>query len=339
MNSGMSYKDAGVDINRADKSNELIKGFIKSTFNSNVLSNFGSFGGLFELDLAKYKNPVLVSSTDGVGTKTKVSIMMNKYDTIGMDLVFHSVNDILVQGAAPLFFLDYIGIGKLEPNLISEIVKGLSIGCKEIGCVLIGGETAEMPSMYQEGDYDLVGCIVGIVEKNKIITGEKIKTGDLIIGLSSNGLHTNGYSLSRKILFEKMKYKADTFIPELNTTIGESLLKTHTCYSKTILPLLNQYEIKGIAHITGGGFIDNIPRILPKDMSAKVFKGTWHILPIFELLQKFGQISELEMYRTFNMGIGLIIVIDPKISDKILELTNGKIIGEIIQGTKKVEIV
>ncbi|MFH1613160.1 MAG: phosphoribosylformylglycinamidine cyclo-ligase [bacterium] len=334
----MFYKDAGVNINRANESNELIKGFIKSTFTSNVLSNFGSFGGLFEIDIAKYKNPVLVSSTDGVGTKIKISIMMNKYSTIGIDLVSHSVNDILVQGASPLFFLDYIGMGQLEPNLIAEIVKGLSIGCKEVGCALIGGETAEMPSIYQKGDYDLVGCIIGIVEKNKIITGEKIKEGDVIIGLNSNGLHTNGYSLARKILFEKMKYKIDTFIPELNTTIGEELLKTHTCYSKIILPLLDEYEIKGIAHITGGGFIDNIPRILP-NVSAKIFKGTWQILPIFDLLQKLGQVPELEMYRTFNMGIGLVIIVDPKISDKILELTNGKIIGEIVQGTGKVEIV
>jgi phosphoribosylformylglycinamidine cyclo-ligase len=334
----ITYQLAGVDIDQAQKAKEQIKELVSSTFRPEVLSNFGSFGGLFALKLTQYQQPVLVSSIDSVGTKIKIATMMNKHTTIGQDIVAHCVNDILVQGAEPLFFLDYLGLGKMNPVLVKEIIQGISAACQVIDCSLIGGETAELPGFYPEGDYDLVGCIVGLVEKKKIITGEKIQPGDVVIGLPASGLHTNGYSLARKIFFEKMKCQPDTYLPELKTTVGEELLKPHRCYLKLLLPLLKKGKIKGLAHLTGGGFLDNIPRILPAGVGVKIFKGTWEILPVFKILQREGELDEKEMFRTFNLGIGMVVITSPYHQQEVVKRTSGKIIGEVVKSRKKIRI-
>lgn len=309
-----SYKSAGVDIAAGEKTVDKIKSYAKSTFNKSVLTDIGMFGAFYEPDFTGIKKPVLVSSVDGVGTKLKVAIEMKKYDTIGQDLVNHCVNDIAVCGAKPLFFLDYYATGKLNPKNAAEVIKGFAIACKENDCALVGGETAEMPGLYQADDFDISGTIIGVVDKSEIIDGKKIKKGDYLIGYPSNGLHTNGYSLARKILFEK--YSVNDFIPELNDTLGNELLRIHKSYLKLISNLKKTVKVKGLSHITGGGIIGNTSRIIPKDLDINIFWGNWEMPPIFKLIQKTGKLSNKEMRKVFNCGIGLIAVIAPE--DKIV---------------------
>lgn len=305
-----TYKSAGVDILAGDKTIEKIKRFAKATFNKNVLSDIGLFGGFYELDLTGYKNPVLVSSVDGVGTKLKIAIEMNKHDTIGQDLVNHCVNDIAVCGAEPLFFLDYYATGKLNPDKAAKVIEGFSIACKENGCALIGGETAEMPGFYSGEEYDVSGTIVGIVDKSKIINGASIQKGDLLIGITSNGLHTNGYSLARKVLLEK--YKLNQHIDELGHTLGEELLKVHKSYLKIIRALKENIEVKGLSHITGGGIVGNTKRIIPEGLSLHIHWGNWEMPPIFKLIMHTGNVNVEEMRNVFNLGIGLVVIVSPK---------------------------
>ena len=302
-----TYKAAGVDIEAGEKTVDKIKGYAKSTFNKSVLADIGMFGAFYEPDFSEYKNPVLVSSVDGVGTKLKVAIEMNKHDTIGQDLVNHCVNDIAVCGAAPLFFLDYYATGKLNPDKAAEVIKGFSIACKENNCALIGGETAEMPGLYQGEEYDISGTIVWVVDKSKIIDGKKIQKGDWLIGIPSNGLHTNGYSLARKVLLEK--YKLNNHIDEINNILGEELLKIHKSYLPLITALKNSVEVKGFSHITGGGIVWNTSRIIPTGLSIQIHWGRWEMPDIFKFIQQTGNISNEEMRRVFNCGIGLIAVI------------------------------
>lgn len=312
------YEDAGVSIKAGDQTVNQIKNYAKSTFNESVLTDIGLFGAFFQPDLAKYKEPVLVSSVDGVGTKLKIAIQMNKHDTIGQDLVNHCVNDIAVCGAEPLFFLDYMAFGKLDPSVASEIVKGFSIACRENACALIGGETAEMPGVYQSGDYDLSGTIVGIVEKSKIIKGEKIMSGDMLIGIPSTGLHTNGYSLARKVLLEK--YNLRDITPQLKNNIGEELLSVHRSYLNLIRQLKIKIELKGISHITGGGIIGNTKRILPDGLKLRIDWNKWEVPAIFKLIQETGEINDEEMQEVFNMGIGLIFIVSKTDVNVILNL-------------------
>lgn len=305
----LTYKDSGVDKEAGYKQVQLIKDSIKRTHIPGVLSDIGGFAGLFQLDLKNISEPVMVSGTDGVGTKLKLAFMMDQHNTIGEDCVAMCANDILCQGAKPLFFLDYIATGKLIPEKMASIVEGVSNGCVKAGCALIGGETAEMPSLYEEDEYDLAGFCVGIVDKSKIINGSTIEAGDKIIGLPSSGIHSNGYSLVRKIVFEVQNLQWDTFIPELGTSIGEELLKPTRIYTNPVYEMLEKFNIKGISHITGGGFYENIPRMLPKGLTANVNTSTINTPQIFKLLQKWGNIQLDEMYSTFNMGIGMVIVV------------------------------
>lgn len=336
---GLNYKKAGVDIDAGNKAVELIKKDVQSTFGSEVMTGLGGFGGLFKPDLSKYKNPVLVSGTDGVGTKLKLAFKLDIHHTIGIDLVAMSVNDILAQGAQPLFFLDYLATGKLEPEKTAEIVKGIAAGCKESGAALIGGETAEMAGFYRPGEYDLAGFAVGIVDQDQIITGSEIKEGDLVIGLRSDGLHSNGFTLARAALFDKAGYDYTAEVEGLKNNLGEELLIPTKIYVKTIMDLLEKFKLKGIAHITGGGLIENLPRILPEGLKAEIKKVSWQPQKIFKLIQQAGEIEEREMYRTFNMGIGMTLVIDKNDKEKILkELTEmgeeAYLIGEIKAGAQ-----
>jgi len=336
---GLDYKKAGVDIDAGNQAVELIKKDVQSTFGPEVMTGLGGFGGLFKPDLSKYKNPVLVSGTDGVGTKLKLAFKLDLHNTIGIDLVAMSVNDILAQGAEPLFFLDYLATGKLEPEKTAEIVKGIAAGCKEAGAALIGGETAEMSGFYQPGEYDLAGFAVGIVDQEEIITGKEIETGDLVIGLKSDGLHSNGFTLARAALFEKAGFDYTAEVEGLEKNLGEELLRPTKIYVKTVLALLEKFKIKGIAHITGGGLIENLPRILPAGLKAEIQKDSWQPQQIFELIQEAGEIAEREMYRTFNMGIGMTLVINKEDKEKILaELEEmgeeACLIGEIKAGAE-----
>ena len=308
MTKPISYADAGVDIDAATRATDRIKQLAKQTFNARTLSEIGSFGGMFDGAFPKLKQPVLVASADGVGTKLKIAFLAGVHNTIGRDLVNHCVNDILVQGARPLFFLDYIATGKLLPDVVAAIVAGIAQGSRENGCVLLGGETAEMPDFYAEGEYDVAGFIVGVVDKEKILDGKQIAAGDVLLALPSVGLHTNGYSLARKLFFEVAGYEVSTRLDELHATIGEALLQPHLSYLKPLDGLLDSGMIKGLAHITGGGLTDNIPRILPPGTAVEINKGSWPVLPVFQLMQKIGNVSESEMYRTFNMGAGMVIV-------------------------------
>jgi len=323
MQDRFSYKDAGVDIDGSNLFVEKIKSLVKSTLRKEVKGTIGDFAGLFQLDPTKYKAPILVSSTDGVGTKLKVAQMMNKHDTIGVDLVAMSANDILVKGAEPLFFLDYIATGKLSLEIGVAIVEGIARGCSEAGCALLGGETAEMPGMYKEGEYDLAGFCVGIVEADRVIDGSVISVGDRIIGLASSGLHSNGFSLARKIIFENAKLSIDAVVGSLDHTIGMELLQPTRIYVKSILNLSKSFTIKGMIHITGGGFIDNIPRALPYPCRALITKGSWVVPPIFPILQQMGNVDEKEMFRVFNMGIGMMIIVSEKDSSEVLERLAG----------------
>ena len=311
------YEDAGVSIQSGDETVKKIKNYAKSTFNKSVLTDIGLFGAFFQPDLSNFKEPVLVSSVDGVGTKLKISTSLNKHDTIGQDLVNHCVNDIAVCGAEPIFFLDYMAFGKLDTKVAAEIVKGFSFACKENGCALIGGETAEMPGLYQVGDYDLSGTIVGIVEKSEIIKGDKIKSGDVLIGIPSTGLHTNGYSLARKVLL--VKYNLNDKIPKLNRTLGEELLSVHRSYLSLIKLIKNNLEVKGISHITGGGIIGNTKRILPKGLKLRIEWESWQVPTIFKLIQEAGNISDEEMREVFNMGIGLVFVVSKGDKKSLME--------------------
>jgi phosphoribosylformylglycinamidine cyclo-ligase len=332
----ISYKDAGVNVEAGYEAVRLMRTHVKSTFRPEVLTDIGGFGGLFALDKSKYNEPVLVSGTDGVGTKLKIAFLMDKHDTIGIDCVAMCVNDIVCSGAEPLFFLDYLAVGKNHPEKVAEIVKGVSQGCIMSGCALIGGETAEMPGFYTEGEYDIAGFAVGIVDKSKIINGSKIKEGDKLIGLASSGIHSNGYSLVRKLL-KPNKQKLNEFIDSFGSKLGEELLKPTKIYVKTILDLIDKFNINGICHITGGGFIENIPRILPEQLRAEVNIGSWPVLPVFKLLQDIGEIRDQDMYNTFNMGIGMILAVDREASDDIIKYLSEQnqqayIIGEIKKG-------
>jgi phosphoribosylformylglycinamidine cyclo-ligase len=337
----MSYADAGVDITSGDRSKQRIKMLARKTFNRQVLSEIGGFGGLFALDLEKFPNPVLVSSADGVGTKLKVAFELGIHHTVGQDLVNHCVNDIAVQGATPLFFLDYLATGKLEDMIVEKVVQGISEACRANGCALIGGETAQMPGFYADGEYDLAGTIIGAVSRDKIITGEHVQIGDVLVGLPSNGLHTNGYSLARKLLFEVAKYGPDQYVNELKDKTGAALMRTHRSYLSVIKKLTGAEVVSGMAHITGGGITDNLPRILPKGMGALVDLASWQVPPLFEHLQQLGAVEQDEMLRTFNMGIGLIAVIPAekiKKAKAILNRANERhcIIGRVVRGERKV---
>jgi phosphoribosylformylglycinamidine cyclo-ligase len=338
---GISYADAGVDITSGDRSKQRIKMLARKTFNRQVLSEIGGFGGLFALDLEKFPNPVLVSSTDGVGTKLKVAFELGIHHTVGQDLVNHCVNDIAVQGATPLFFLDYLATGKLEDMVVEKVVQGISEACRANGCALIGGETAQMPGFYADGEYDLAGTIIGAVNRDKVITGEHIQIGDVLVGLPSNGLHTNGYSLARKLLFEVAKYGPDHYVNELKDKTGAALMRTHRSYLSVIKKLAGAEVVSGMAHITGGGITENLPRILPKGMGASVDLASWTVPPLFMHLQQLGNVEQDEMLRTFNMGIGLIAVIPAekiKKAKAILNRANERhcIIGRVVRGERKV---
>ncbi|MDQ1266248.1 MAG: phosphoribosylformylglycinamidine cyclo-ligase [Bacteroidota bacterium] len=312
-----TYKAAGVDIEAGDETVRRIKKHVKQTFNKSVLSDIGLFGGFFEPDFSGYEKPVLVASTDGVGTKLKIAFLTGKHDTVGQCLVNHCVNDILCCGAKPLFFLDYFAVGKLEPDIAEQVIKGFSIACRENGCALIGGETAEMPSFYQPGEYDISGTIVGIVDKSKIVDGKNINAGDVLIGLPSNGLHTNGYSLARAVLLKN--YKVDKYFDEMGKTLGEVLLDVHKSYLNIVYPALEKNLIKGISHITGGGIIGNTSRIIPKGLELKIDWGSWALPPIFRMIQSEGKISDDEMRHVFNLGIGMILVSSKENAEKLLE--------------------
>jgi phosphoribosylformylglycinamidine cyclo-ligase len=303
-----TYSDAGVDIDAATRATDKIKELARRTFNERTLSEIGSFGGMFDGAFPKLAQPVLVASADGVGTKLKIAFATGIHNTVGRDLVNHCVNDILVQGARPLFFLDYIATGKLSPETVAGIVEGIANGCRENGCVLLGGETAEMPGFYAEGEYDVAGFIVGVVDREKVIDGKRIEPGDVLLALPSVGLHTNGYSLARKLFLEVAGYDVHTRLDTVGATVGEALLKPHKSYLHPLEGLLDSGMIRGLAHITGGGLTDNIPRILPEGTSVKIEKGSWPILPIYSLMQQIGNVPESEMYRTFNMGVGMVIV-------------------------------
>ena len=315
----MDYKSSGVDIDAGNETVRRIRSLAKGTFTPGVLSDIGSFGGLFALDRAGVADPVLVASADGVGTKLRVAFMTGIHDTIGVDLVNHCVNDILVQGARPLFFLDYLATGRLDPNVAVQIVEGLARACRDNGCALLGGETAEMPGFYADGEYDVAGFIVGAVPRARVIDGTAIAPGDVLIGLPSSGLHTNGYSLARRIAFDVARLQPDSVVPELGTTIGEALLVPHRSYLRTIEPLLDGGAIKGMAHITGGGITDNLPRILPAGVHAAVDRGAWRVPPIFVWLQRTGQVPPDDMFRAFNMGIGLIVACAASDERRVLE--------------------
>jgi len=339
-NGPITYADAGVDINRANKTKQRIKYLAHKTFTRGVLSEIGGFGGLYSVD-KKYLDPVLVSSVDGVGTKLKVAFEMKMHHTIGADLVNHCVNDIAVQGAAPLFFMDYLATGRLEPEVAEKVVEGLAEACKHNGCALIGGETAEMPGFYPGGEYDLAGFIVGVVEREKIINGKTVEIGDIVLGLPSNGLHTNGYSLARKLLFEVAGYSPDTFVSEIKNKVGNELMRTHKSYWPIIKKMIAGECVAALAHITGGGITENLPRVLPRGTAAVIERGTWPVLPIFEHLQKLGNVPPDEMLRTFNMGIGMLLVVPAKKFKKaetLLDRAGEKFysVGRIVKGERKV---
>lgn len=340
-NDSLNYKQAGVDIDAANQSVDMIKRWVARTKRSEVMTDIGSFGGLFALNTQKYQEPVLVSGTDGVGTKLKIAQDMGIHDTVGIDLVAMCVNDILVHGAEPLFFLDYIGLGKLKPVQVESLVKGVSEGCLQAGCALIGGETAEMPGFYKEDEYDLAGFAVGVVDRSRIIDGSKINSGDILIGLPSSGIHSNGYSLVRKVLLETAGLRLDEKIEDLGETLGKVLLTPTRIYVKPVLSLLSEVKVSGMAHITGGGITENLQRVLPEGVTAEIETGTINTPQIFNLIQKLGSVKKEEMYRTFNMGIGFIIAVSPDQLDKALNHLRDKgekciVIGRVKRGERKV---
>jgi phosphoribosylformylglycinamidine cyclo-ligase len=332
-----AYARAGVDVDLANKLKRGIGAFVRQTHGPQVLGKIGGFGGLFRATFPGMREPVLVASMDGVGTKLKIAFAMDKHDTVGADLVNHCVDDIAVLGARPLFFLDYIGCDRLEPRVFQQLLRGLSRACRVAGCALLGGETAQMPGMYRKGEYDLAGCIVGVADRTKIIDGSKIKSGDVVLGLASNGLHTNGYSLARRILFEKMRLKPSSLLPGSTITVGEELLRVHKNYQ----PLLARVPggvIKGLAHITGGGLIDNLPRILPSNCDAVIETKSWRVSSIFQVLQKNGNVEAREMYQVFNMGIGLVAIVADRNARRAMSMLSAKRIGRIGSGSGRVRL-
>jgi phosphoribosylformylglycinamidine cyclo-ligase len=342
-----AYARAGVDIQLGNRTKAGLPALLAAARRPEVLGQSGSFGGLFALDVKKYRRPVLVSSVDGVGTKLKIAFALDRHDTIGQDLVNHCVNDIVVLGAEPLFFLDYLGTGRLKPSVFREILKGFAQACHENRCALIGGETAQMPGFYQPGEYDVSGTIVGVVERTRILDGKTIRPGDIVIGLASSGLHTNGYSLARHVFFDRLKLKPTSRVAEFGRSIGEELLQVHRSYWPLLRPLLPRYNppgrskaIRGLAHITGGGFIDNIPRILPKNCNVLIRKGSWDILPVFHLIQTHGQVREREMYQVFNMGIGMVLIVAPRQAEALSRSIRARgyqawQIGQVVAGRGK----
>jgi len=345
-----AYTRAGVDIDLGNRVKAKLPQMLAATNRPGVLGKVGGFGGLFALDTRKYREPVLVSSVDGVGTKLKIAFAMNRHDTIGQDLVNHCVNDIAVLGAEPLFFLDYLGTGKLEPHVFSEIIKGFAKACAQNGCALIGGETAQMPGFYKAGEYDVSGTIVGVVERKRMLDGKTIRRGDVVIGLASSGLHTNGYSLAREIFFKQMKLKPSSRVPGSQKSIGDELLKVHVSYGPLVQKLLREFNkdsgnwsVKGLAHITGGGFVDNIPRVLPKNCDVIIRKASWDELPIFKLIREKGRVAEAELYQVFNMGIGMVAIVSRNQADRVLAFIRSRkqkawIIGEAVRGAGIVRI-
>jgi phosphoribosylformylglycinamidine cyclo-ligase len=336
----LSYKKAGVDISLGNRFVKQITPMVRKTFRSEVVSDLGGFSGLFRLK--KYQDPLLVSGTDGVGTKLKIALMMNQHDTVGIDLVAMCVNDLIVTGAEPLFFLDYLASGKLELKRSVDILKGIIKGCQDAGCALIGGETAEMPSFYEKGEYDLAGFSVGVVEKKKLINGKKIRPGDAIVGFASTGLHSNGYSLARRIIFDQARLKLNNRMPELGEPLGKALIRPTRIYVKTVLQLMKRFTLKGMAHITGGGITENLPRVLPKNCQPVIYRKSWKIPPIFSLLQRAGRVDESEMYRDFNMGIGFILVVSESEAKRVISKANqlgekAFLIGEIKKGKNSVQ--
>ena len=340
MAKSVSYRDAGVNIDEADRAVGAIRKMARSTFTKGVLTEIGSFGGCFALP--PMKQPVLVSSVDGVGTKLKIAFATGRHDTVGEDLVNHCVNDIAVQGAKPLFFLDYLAVGKLEAGVAAQVVSGIARGCRANGCALIGGETAEMPGMYLDGEYDLAGSIVGVVEKSKILTGAKVRKGDVLLAMPSTGLHTNGYSLARKLLFDVAGLRPDSHVPELASILADTLLQVHRSYLKPLQSLVKADSLSAAAHITGGGVTDNLPRVLPKGLAAVIDTGSWQVPPLFEMLRHIGNVPEDDWRRTFNLGVGMIFVVPAKKADKAIRTLKGDtwVIGEITaqrRGKSRVE--
>lgn len=336
-NEKLTYKDAGVDTKEGARAVGLMKDHVKKTFTENVLTGLGSFGSLYKLDLEGIEEPVLVSGTDGVGTKLKIAFLMDKHDTVGQDCVAMCVNDIVCQGAAPLFFLDYIATGKVKAEKIEDIVKGIADGCVISDCSLVGGETAEMPSFYAEGEYDMAGFAVGIVDRKKIIDGSKVSEGNVVIGIPSSGIHSNGYSLVRKIFFEKMNMDVEDYVDELDMTLGEALLKPTRIYVRPAKAVFKKYDVNGVVHMTGGGFYENIPRIIPEGLGVDIELGSWDILPIFKYIQKCANVDLREMFSTFNMGLGMLFVVDESIASGVMSvlIANGEnpsIVGKITKG-------
>jgi phosphoribosylformylglycinamidine cyclo-ligase len=340
----ITYRDAGVDICRTTKALELVKPMIQSTFTRGVATDVGTFGAMFSLKDLPERDALLCSSVDSVGTKVMVAAMMNRHNTVGQDLVNHCVNDILVQGARPLFFMDYIAAARLEPGFVEQLIEGLTAACREVNCALIGGEMAELPGMYQEGEYDLVGFVTGVVERNQAISGQRVRPGDMLLGLASNGLHTNGYSLARKLFFEVAGLPVTQHIPQLGRTIGEELLRVHRCYAPAVLPLLDEVEVKAMAHITGGGLPDNLVRAMPEGCAAVIARSSWKAPAIFELIQDLGRVPDEEMYHTFNMGVGYVVVVEEAEADRAAEelAARGETVyrlGRVEAGEREVRIV
>src|SRR5262245_22690812 len=349
-----AYARAGVDIDLGNRVKATLPRLLAATHRTEVLGKVGGFGGLFALDVRRYREPVLVSSVDGVGTKLKIAFAMDRHDTIGQDLVNHCVNDIAVLGAEPLFFLDYLGTGKLEPRVFAGIIRGFAKACAENHCTLIGGETAQMPGFYQTGEYDVSGTIVGVVEKSRLLDGQKtVQCGDVVIGIASSGLHTNGYSLARKSFFDELKLKPKSYVSELKNTIGDELLKVHVSYGPLVQKLLKRFNrsraartqsVKAFAHITGGGFVDNIPRVLPPDCDVVIRKGSWDVAPIFRLIQTRSRVSDAELYQVFNMGIGMVVIVAEKKTAEVLKFIRGQKhnawrIGEVIKGSGAARVI
>jgi len=333
----LTYKDAGVDTKEGEKAVSLMKEHVKKTFNANVLTGLGSFGSLFRLDLTGIKEPVLVAGTDGVGTKLKIAFLMDKHDTIGQDCVAMCVNDILCQGAKPLFFLDYIATGKVRAEKVAEIVKGVADGCVLGECALVGGETAEMPDFYADGEYDMAGFAVGVADRSRVIDGSAVKKGNVLVGIPSSGIHSNGYSLVRKLFFEKMNLKVTDYVAELGKTLGNALITPTKIYTKACNAVLSKVPVNGIIHITGGGFFENIPRIIPDGLGVRIDMGSWNVLPIFQYIQKCGNIDRNEMFATFNMGIGMIMIVEEEKAGAVMELLKEageapSVIGRVVNG-------
>jgi len=335
---GKAYARAGVDVDLGNKLKRGIQSLVRQTHGPQVLGKIGGFGGLFHASFSRLREPVLVASVDGVGTKLKIAFAMDRHDTVGVDLVNHCINDIAVLGARPLFFLDYIGCERLEVRMFQQLLRGLSRACRSAGCALLGGETAQMPGIYRKGEYDLAGCIVGVVDRAKIVDGKNIKPGDVVLGLPSNGLHTNGYSLARKILFEKMRLKPSSLLPGSTITVGEELLRMHKNY-QPVLSKLTAGVVKGLAHITGGGLVDNLPRILPSNCDAVIETKSWRVPSIFQVLQKNGSVDAGEMYQVFNMGIGMVAIVAERNARRAMSILKAKRIGRIERGTRKVRLV